>query len=124
MRQMARGSLITLLVAWASGDVSGASSLVIAAPTLLLQMSYSREFEEEADGYALRYVSCDKRKLKLMSEFFITLDQELSDGESDNEKTVSDKASRVDELTEYISSHPASHKRSQRFDSFYNTNCL
>jgi len=121
MRQIARGSLLTFLVAWASGDISGASSLVITAPTLLLQMSYSREFEEEADGYALRYVGCDKHKLKLMSEFFTTLDRELS---GDDVKIPSNESKRPTNFSEYISSHPASHKRSYRFDHHHRTNCL
>lgn len=133
LRQIVRGSIVTFLVAWVSGDVSGASSLVITAPTLLLQMKYSREFETEADEYALRYIGCNKGRLKLMSEFFLLLDEERHkqidqaslDVDKTEEKIVDkDKTRETSGQSDFWSSHPASKKRSEKFRQHYTSNCL
>ncbi len=123
MRQIVRGSLLAFMVAWVSGDVSGASSLVITAPTLLLQMSYSREFETEADGYALKYVGCDRPKLNSMANFFSTLEElRLGKAEDNNAAVVTDSGGH--DWGEFLASHPASSKRSLRFQQYYDKNCL
>ena len=79
LRQLVRGSIITFLVAFISGDISGASSTLITAPVVLLELSYSRQFEVEADSYALAYFECDIEGLKAMAQFFNTLDESLFD---------------------------------------------
>ena len=86
LRQLVRGSIITFLVAFISGDISGASSTLITAPVVLLELSYSRQFEVEADSYALAYFECDIEGLKAMAQFFNTLDESLFD---DNVNDVS-----------------------------------
>lgn len=52
MRQLLEGSAVALLVAGVTGDVSAATSLAAAAPTLVLQSKFSRDNEREADAYA------------------------------------------------------------------------
>ncbi|MBV1930724.1 MAG: M48 family metallopeptidase, partial [Porticoccaceae bacterium] len=47
-RRALQGSMITLLVVFVTGDVSSVD-LLTALPTLILDLSYSREFESEAD---------------------------------------------------------------------------
>ncbi|WP_051361782.1 M48 family metallopeptidase [Solimonas soli] len=49
LRLIAQNSAVGVLAAWWLGDVS---ALLAAAPTLLIQARYSREFESEADRYA------------------------------------------------------------------------
>ncbi|MEP7042423.1 MAG: M48 family metallopeptidase [Dokdonella sp.] len=53
LRQTLRGSLIAMVAALFAGDVSSAGAVVIAVPTFLLDSHYSREFEDEADHFAL-----------------------------------------------------------------------
>ena len=74
LRQIVRGSILTFMVAFIAGDVSGASAVLVAAPTVLIELRYSREFESEADTYALKYIGCDKTKLQQMARFFELLD--------------------------------------------------
>ncbi len=57
MRMLVQGSAAALLVVGVLGDVTGASSLAITAPTVLVNAAYSRDFEREADAYALRWMS-------------------------------------------------------------------
>lgn len=54
MRQLLQSSVVGLAMTWYLGDVS---SLLAAAPTLLLETSYSRDFERSADRYAAGLLS-------------------------------------------------------------------
>lgn len=49
LRQLLQGSVVALAMTWYVGDIS---SLLAAAPTLMLQTSYSRNFERRADRFA------------------------------------------------------------------------
>jgi Zn-dependent protease with chaperone function len=49
MRQLLQSSVVGLAMTWYFGDIS---SLLTAAPTLLLETSYSRDFERRADRFA------------------------------------------------------------------------
>ncbi|MDH4275436.1 MAG: M48 family metallopeptidase [Gammaproteobacteria bacterium] len=51
LRQMLQSSVIGMVVTWYFGDVS---ALLVAAPTVLLETRYSRDFEREADAFAAR----------------------------------------------------------------------
>jgi Zn-dependent protease with chaperone function len=53
LRQTLRGSMIAIVAALFAGDVSSAGAVVVAVPTFLLDSHYSREFEDEADHFAL-----------------------------------------------------------------------
>jgi Zn-dependent protease with chaperone function len=50
LRQLFQDSVLSLVLTWFLGDVS---VLAAAAPTAILQAKYSRDFEREADEYAL-----------------------------------------------------------------------
>jgi len=49
LRQLLQSSVVGLAMTWYFGDIS---SLLAAAPTLLMERSYSRDFERRADRYA------------------------------------------------------------------------
>ena len=53
MRQLLESSATALIIAGVTGDVASATSLAAAAPTILLQTKYSRDYEREADIYAI-----------------------------------------------------------------------
>ncbi len=52
LRSVLQSSAVVLIGAYFTGDVSSASTLVVAVPTFLLDSHYSRDFEAEADDYA------------------------------------------------------------------------
>lgn len=52
-RRSLQGSLITLFAILMVGDVSGINEVIATIPGLLIDASYSREFEREADRYAI-----------------------------------------------------------------------
>ena len=141
LRQIVRGSIMTFLVAFIAGDVSGASAVLIAAPTALIELRYSRDFETEADSYALEYIGCDKSKLDKMANFFQLLDKTDIDStiaknnaltaEEPNENGGDEDENKIDiELTipnveyDFLLTHPKSEQRSEYFRTHFEKNCL
>jgi Zn-dependent protease with chaperone function len=57
MRMLLQNSASALLMVGILGDVSGVSALVTAAPTLLVNAAYSRDFEREADAFAFDWMA-------------------------------------------------------------------
>lgn len=53
MRHLLQGSATALIIAGVTGDIASTTSLAASAPALLLQTKYSRDFEREADAFAL-----------------------------------------------------------------------
>jgi Zn-dependent protease with chaperone function len=53
MRQLLQGSATALIVAGVTGDIASTTSLAASAPALLLQTKYSRNYEREADRFAI-----------------------------------------------------------------------
>ncbi len=54
MRNLMQSAGVTFVLGWMLGDLTMITDVVlVGAPVLLQQMSYSRSFEREADEYAL-----------------------------------------------------------------------
>jgi Zn-dependent protease with chaperone function len=56
LRQILQDSIGALLIAAVIGDMTSITALAAGVPTLLLESKYSRDFEREADAYALEYL--------------------------------------------------------------------
>ena len=56
MRKVVQNSATALLLLGLFGDVNSASSLAAGVPTALIDASYSRDLEREADGYAVQWM--------------------------------------------------------------------
>ena len=111
LRQLLQSSVVGLAMAWYLGDVS---TLLAAAPTMLLETSYSRNFERRADRYAtelLRMNGIAPTKLADMLEKLVTAHSAAKKGGKtrNDGKTGNDgKAARIFEL---ISTHPDTGER-------------
>ena len=57
MRMLVQSSTSTLLIAGVFGDVSGAAPLTAAAPAIVVNAAYSRDFEREADDFAFKWMA-------------------------------------------------------------------
>ncbi len=150
LRQMVRGSIFSLAIAFILGDVSGASTAILSAPALLMELQYSREFESDADGYALRYFECDIEGLDQMAAFFGSFDTRNTEnleslpvkteaheqkpeqskstpGTQSNSGTGSEKTPKNknhSNLSRFLSTHPLSENRKQFFENHINRHCL
>ncbi len=56
LRRVLQDSIVVLLLASVTGDISSVASLSAALPALLVEAKYSREFEREADRFALAHL--------------------------------------------------------------------
>lgn len=99
VRMVLQNSAVAVLVATITGDPFSTSSLVVALPTLLANSKYSREFEIEADDYAYHYLVDNNIEISN----FATMLERITEGESDSG------------MANYLSSHPATTDRLQRF---------
>jgi Zn-dependent protease with chaperone function len=56
LRTLVQNSLFAFVVLAITGDVHGTSHMFLGLPVLLTELSYSRDFEREADDFALSYL--------------------------------------------------------------------
>lgn len=99
------GVVINMLV----GDVSAA---LAAAPAFLLDQKYSRDFEREADSYAIEMMQANRLPLSPMADLFERMARENRD-DSDGQR--GQDRDEDEEAMEYLSSHPADARRIERF---------
>ncbi|MEO0438856.1 MAG: M48 family metallopeptidase [Pseudomonadota bacterium] len=118
LRSVLRQAGLSVLILLVTGDVSTSSTLIIMLPTVMLSLQYSREFELEADRFALeRMVSTGIDPLafaQIMSklEASRSADLETKDGQGDETQQHDDGVEDWD----YFSSHPATEDRIRLFE--------
>lgn len=93
LRSLLQDSITALFMAGVLGDLTSITSLSVTLPTLLVESRYSREFELEADQYAVNYLKQQQIAVKHYVRILQLLEQP-SHYEFD-----------------YLSSHPAMGKR-------------
>ncbi len=98
LRSVLQNSTAAVLFAMAVGDLSSVTSFAAALPTMLLQAKYSREFEAEADEFALDYLA----KKGIPPDAFSSLLERLERGEGSTAGL------------DYFSTHPATRERVER----------
>jgi len=98
-RMAIQSSAIAVLIATITGDPFSTSSILVALPTVLINSSYSREFETEADNFAYDYMNNNNIDTAHFSNILERITQ--IDEDSDIES--------------YISSHPETQKRILKF---------
>lgn len=99
LRHVLQDSATALLVAVTIGDLTSLTSLAAAAPTLLLQAKFSRDFEREADDFALGYLA----RRGIPPEMFAAILQRME------QKRPGGK-----DAPDYLSTHPATRERIER----------
>jgi Zn-dependent protease with chaperone function len=99
LRHMLQHSATALLIAVTIGDVASLTSLAAAAPTLLLQAKFSRDFEREADDFALAHLA----RRGIPPEMFAAILQRMEEKRPGGRDTA-----------DYLSTHPATRERIER----------
>ncbi|GHT99358.1 peptidase M48 [Betaproteobacteria bacterium] len=105
MRQLLQASTLTVLAALVTGDVSSTSSLITAAPLILTQTSYSRDFEREADYFAWQRM----QQHNIPPAHFTAMLQRIEDSHRGAGRKEGDT------LEDYLSTHPATQERVRMF---------
>lgn len=101
LRQLLQSSAVGLALGWYFGDVS---SLIAAAPTLLLQTSYSRDFERRADHYAAVTLHENGMPAKRLADMLRRL-------EASHRGSKKGKKEEEPKVLELLSTHPETEER-------------
>ena len=109
MRRLIQDSLLSFVFAAVTGDASGVSEIFLGLPVVLTELAYSREFEKEADRYALEYLQAKN----IAPSRFADLLRRISaiDEEPDKKKNKDDPEG----WGSYLSTHPDTDKRIKLF---------
>ena len=105
--------LLTFVVVLITGDVSSASSLVLAMPALLLELSYSRGFEHEADDFAYEFLIEQNLDTAHFARIMKRLETEHADPHESSEPKEDESGQ---DYSSYLSTHPATVDRIRRFE--------
>jgi len=98
LRMLIQGSIVGFMVSWYLGDVS---SVAAGLPGALLQARYSRDFEREADDYAMRMLELNGIPPVALARILARMQAEMD----------CDHASGSAPFRDYLSSHPATGER-------------
>ena len=102
LRMALQRSLLALLLVITTGDVATGTDLAVTVPTMLLSLSYSRQFEEQADDFAIERLI----QYGISTQHFATImDKLAARGEGSNWMINA----------EYLSTHPAPEDRVAKF---------
>lgn len=89
------------------GDLDTMNNIMVYLPVILVQTGYSRQAEWEADGYALNRMLASNISPQYFADIMRKLDQEKH----------TDDASDDSSWWNYLSSHPVTQERIQRFEN-------
>ena len=109
-RRVLQDTLITLMVVLITGDVESVD-IVTALPTLLLDLSYSRKFETEADTFALQKLHKENIPLKSFSNMM----QRFEDSYSEEKESKNNNGLNI---PAFLSTHPMTKERIKLAESF------
>ena len=100
LRRVLQSSAVALIVAFATGDVVSLTSVAAALPTMLVEAKFSRDFEREADAYALQFLRARNIAPRHAAAML---------------KRLAERTGVAGERFGYLSSHPATGERIRLF---------
>jgi Zn-dependent protease with chaperone function len=105
LRQLLQSSVVGLVMTWYIGDTS---TLLAAAPTALLETSYSRNFERRADLFAANILRQNGIKATRLADILEKLESSHTGKKKENKKEKEESSHPVFEL---FSTHPDTAER-------------
>lgn len=106
LRMVLQSSVVGLVMTWYMGDVS---TWLATLPAMVVQAKYSRDMEQEADGYAQRVLQLNALSPCLLSSM---LDKLQAAHRVEHPPAQSESAHENQfEISDYLSSHPATQER-------------
>jgi Zn-dependent protease with chaperone function len=106
MRRIVQDSLLSFAILSLTGDASGVSELFLGLPVVLTELAYSRDFEREADQYALNYLTSQAIHPARFADMLQRIDQR------DGEQVPGESNER---WTGYLATHPPTADRVKAF---------
>jgi len=118
LRMVLQSGALALLVAVYTGDISASSTLAAEFPVILAHMSYSRQFETEADIFSLNFMLNNKVSPLAFVRMMTKLESYAKDKMALKAKVKTNKDSvnkSQTQKTSFLDSHPSTHDRLKRF---------
>lgn len=112
LRSVVQSSLVGWMIVMMTGDLSAASDMVVVAPAVLMNLSYSRDMEREADTYALDLMLSQGLDPSHFSNLMLRLEasHQQDTGEEAGESGWGERIGGA------LSSHPLTRERIQQFE--------
>jgi Zn-dependent protease with chaperone function len=107
VQRIIHDSLLIFAVRAVTGDVSGTSELFLGLPVVLTELAYSREFEREADRYALDYLAAQS----VSPRHFARLMRRIEARKRPEDPDLQGR------WANYLSTHPLTAERLREFES-------
>ena len=116
LRRTLQDSMLVILLLFVVGDIESLD-MVMGIPALLADLSYSRDFEREADLFALQQMHSNDLDLEAFGTMMLLLS---ATDEGQEEMQEKDKASEYDfgALEGFLSTHPKSEDRAAMVEEF------
>lgn len=111
LQQVLASSGVAALVFVLTGDVSGMSSIVVAAPTVMTHLHHSRALEADADRYAFALMS----RTGMDPVWFARIIRKL---EAAHGGAAEKGRGKTDGMSDWLSSHPASEERARQAEQY------
>jgi Zn-dependent protease with chaperone function len=121
LRQLLQGSVVALAMTWYIGDVSSTLAMM---PTLLLQTNYSRDFEREADNFAIHTLQVNHIDPMHLAHLFKKLETYADTIAKQKKKPITElkSAQAKINISDYLMTHPAMAERIQYIESTAKSN--
>ena len=114
MRGILQQSALAAVIVAVTGDVSTVSSFAAAAPVFLVQTGYSRDFEREADDFAVARLREAKIDPKHFADMLARLEESRHKRDDQNSAGKTAKKDDGSPFGDYLSTHPATAERLKR----------
>lgn len=111
-QRVIQDAMLTIMVVFITGDVE-TFDLVTALPTLLLDLTYSRKFETEADNYALALLNEHNIPLQSFVDVMTRLENYYLTGIEGNTNST---------MNDFLSTHPKTADRIKLVEQFNTKN--
>ena len=99
LRRVLQDSATALIITGITGDITSITALATTVPTVLVQAKFSRDFEREADEFAIQYLQARGIALDSFAEILLRMEKQ--------KPTAHD-------VPNYLSTHPATRERVDR----------
>lgn len=119
-RRALQAAMLSIVVLLITGDIEQ-FDLIIGLPALLADLSYSRDFEHEADSFAFNAMQQNNIPLENFSNIMQRLEDFYSEEEGETEKD-SKEPDNDQSWLHYLSTHPGTQERIQRANALIEAN--
>ena len=116
IRRLLQQAGIAAILMVFTGDVSSVSSAIAYLPALLIELGYSREFEHEADEFALEFMSDNEIAVDELAKILLSLHQHHQSSAVESPENTGDEEDSMS--FDYLSTHPGVDERIKRINSF------